>query len=359
VADGAASGGDRAAMEARDIAADRLAEETTRSVARGDASALRDIERITEMRDPVVRNLLITQRYYELSLGFHALFGGDDANWCTFATWASKTAGRTIREEDVPGLVRGSLRALDLMSAFIGEGNLKVFKELAPEFARFLGEFHREDPMDMNRIAAFVGRLPEGRPEDGGQSLLREAFTNYYRAIYEKDDAARSRLIFLGNVQIGLHEQTRLQPNIEDALNAPVIAWLGDQSAGDGGLGSNLASAFRHAETRLLVSLEQPGRADLPLGEDLPREQIAASPKALLDLGESPELAGLVRRFDRAMASGEGSAANDWASLGDRMNFIVNLFRSHHEDATLFAAPFSRSAVRAIDARALPVNEVL
>lgn len=52
-----------------------------------------DVERIRAVGDPVLRNLQITQCYHELSA---AMAGrtGPGANWCTFATWASKQAGQ-------------------------------------------------------------------------------------------------------------------------------------------------------------------------------------------------------------------------------------------------------------------------
>src|SRR5262245_42975732 len=53
-------------------------------------------ERVSDIigvsNDPVLRNLLITQCYHDLSAGIAELLTGGNANWCTFATWASKTA---------------------------------------------------------------------------------------------------------------------------------------------------------------------------------------------------------------------------------------------------------------------------
>ena len=79
-----------------------------------------DVDRITTVSDPVIRNLQITQCYHELSA---ALPGrtGLSANWCTFATWASKQAGQTIRKEDLARLLEEALKkafgeaALDTM----------------------------------------------------------------------------------------------------------------------------------------------------------------------------------------------------------------------------------------------------
>jgi len=59
-----------------------------------------DVDRIAAVADPVIRNLRITQAYHELSAAMAARLG-PLANWCTYATWASKQAGRTIRKEDL------------------------------------------------------------------------------------------------------------------------------------------------------------------------------------------------------------------------------------------------------------------
>ena len=59
-----------------------------------------DVDRIARIADPILRNLQITQCYYEISQSA-AQWAGFSANWCTFATWASKQAGQTIRMEDL------------------------------------------------------------------------------------------------------------------------------------------------------------------------------------------------------------------------------------------------------------------
>ena len=59
-----------------------------------------EVERIAALTDPVQRNLQITQCYHELAVVLAERSGGG-ANWCCFATWASKQAGQTIRKEDL------------------------------------------------------------------------------------------------------------------------------------------------------------------------------------------------------------------------------------------------------------------
>ena len=55
---------------------------------------------------PVLRNLLITQCYHDLSEELGRVLGARNVNWCSYATWASKTAGRFIRNEEIPGMFR-------------------------------------------------------------------------------------------------------------------------------------------------------------------------------------------------------------------------------------------------------------
>src|SRR6476620_9412702 len=59
-----------------------------------------EVKQIASMPDPVVRNLRITECYFRLASAMTKRTG-QCANWCTFATWASKQAGQTIRGEDL------------------------------------------------------------------------------------------------------------------------------------------------------------------------------------------------------------------------------------------------------------------
>ena len=67
------------------------------------------IDSIASLAEPVLRNLQITQCYCELSAVF-AKRMGRFANWCTFAVWASKQAGQTIRREDLIRTLEAKLK---------------------------------------------------------------------------------------------------------------------------------------------------------------------------------------------------------------------------------------------------------
>jgi hypothetical protein len=92
----------------------------------------------------------------------------------------------------------------------VARGNLKVFVEIGLEFARY---FEAADP------AAFVEGLRPGDPPEG-QRYLRQAFARYEQARLEPDAKTRAELTLLANLEIGFHEQTRLQPEIRESLDA-------------------------------------------------------------------------------------------------------------------------------------------
>ena len=218
-----------------------------------------EIDRIAALTSPVNRNLQITNCYYELSTAF-ALRTGLVANWCTFATWASKQAGVTIRGEDLqrtledvlrkdPEIQRilsliamqskilGSEEAQQLQESALGKlirsaaarasdavarGNKKVFEEIGREFARFIATCLKDDVYKESTIVDFCRKFVPGPPPDG-QDYLGKAFTRYYTALFETDPKKRDELRLLANLEIGFHEQVRLQPEIAESLNAGLV----------------------------------------------------------------------------------------------------------------------------------------
>src|SRR5215213_5295875 len=79
-----------------------------------------DVNRITALVDPVIRNLQITLSYHELAVAMTARTG-IGANWCTFATWASKQAGQTIRKEDLARTFENLLQSVAFSAQSVPE----------------------------------------------------------------------------------------------------------------------------------------------------------------------------------------------------------------------------------------------
>jgi hypothetical protein len=373
------------------------------------APTVSDVDRIAALHDPVSRNLQITQCYSELSSAFAARTGGGPANWCTFATWASKQAGQTIRQEDLrraferlftrspdattvgdtalaavaglsakhgPDRVRDAMRqalmpdcAFERASDAVARGNLKVFEEIGREFARFLALPVTGAGVDPAELATFHETLRPGDPPDG-QRYLRQAFTAYAAAFLESDPKARAELILLANLAIGWHEQTRLQPEIAEALDAPfdepiklrrtlLLHLLGPRFGLAFRLLGELLPGRRTRVKTLLDELDRHSKqvahevltdvlmtlslADelLALGRDVP----GSFPPELRRI-DNADLHALLGRLDRTPDSTRGSAAHSWVSLSDRVNFIADLFRVYQDDPKLLGDPFTAEEMR-------------
>lgn len=367
------------------------------------------VRRISAISSPVIRNLEITHCYARLSTAM-VQRTGRCANWCTFATWASRQAGRTIRGEDLIETLRSRLdvgpqllhpfaslgRALlrrglfdpqtalgrltaqlhtpfdafERTSDAVGRGNRKVFDEIGYEFARFLNEVPPDADVESAQLRAFLAGLRPGEPPDG-QRYLRQAFTHYVRSAAAPDPSTSVELIVLANLEIGMHEQTRLQPEIRESLDAPYAvkqdlgrrlllalfpSWRGRiprvLAAPAGVLGSGaqrrVAGIVREIITRSLMVMALPGRV-LALGAHMGEP----FPEALRELHDA-ELIALLDRFEPVAPARDDSTARDWSSFDQRMHYIAHLFRAFHLHEELLAAPFTADQVRAFTAGEIP-----
>lgn len=374
-----------------------------------------EIERIAALDDPILRNLQITQAYHELASGL-AIWLPGGANWCAVATWASRQAGQSIRREDLrrtlERLVRESREALEAAQALeaegaairedateslagaltalrdalspaaaferaadaVARGNRKVFEEIGLAFARFL-VLLGSGPPDDKALAAFVENLRPGDAPDG-QRLLRDAFTHYARALTATDGKTQAELMLLANLEIGFHEQTRLQPEIREAMDAPVYEpgalrhRLFDELFPDPGSQLRLAAARlmgragplldardrladetqrlgRLVITEVMMTLELSGSRVLRLGEEL-RADIPPPLRTLAN----PDLRELLARVEPK--PGAPRAVADWSELPARMRFIADLFRAYHSEGSLFAPPFTAAQTASLKAGQRP-----
>lgn len=368
-----------------------------------------DVEAIGADARPIPRNLRITQAYHELSVATATALGpGGGANWCTFATWASKQAGHSIRGDDLGRKIEDAFVASDVVPAVVARlrdvrraagrtidtehvlvalrdacaplltvtrvadavarGNKKVFDEIGAEFARLVTVLGSGG--DGTAFERFLDRLRPGDPPHG-QGLLAAAFRDYRRAAGLTEAKARAERMLLANARIGLHEQTRLQPEIVDALNAPVpdpatiARRLLDQVFADrrahrprwrealaevaGRVLEPLRAVVRRIVTEELMTFALPDGRVLRLGADL----TGSFPPSLAKL-EDPELVAFMRTVDPTPDSPAGSGAVDWADLADRMHMILDLFRQQQENPDLFRPPYTEEQVRLIAAGLTP-----
>lgn len=380
------------------------------------APSVAEVVRIVAISNRVIRNLEITECYSRLSHAMQACTGAA-ANWCTFATWASRQAGSTIRGEDLlkrfernlghqasvlaplQSLYRMLLRkglfepdtrlgkvvseihtpfdAFEAASEAVAKGNLKVFEEIGREFARFMATVPADAKHDSEEFRAFAAAFRPGPPPEG-QDYLKEAFAYYQQQRHEADPTIRAAGILLANLKIGLHEQTRLQPQIAAAVDAPLktvvdlggrvlrilfprsrewsekaqraAAWLIDWLAAK--LQAAAVKITREAVTEAMMVLALPNVV-LSLGRNL------EAPVPPVFNGKLPEaLNNLVKEYDPCLPGSSDCGAKDWCNLPQRMHYILHLFRAYAEDNSLFTRPFTEEQVARFRAGIVPEGEL-
>lgn len=376
-----------------------------------------ELEAIAALPDPVQRNLQITLAYHDLTHALATRLGRKNVSWCAYATWASKTAGAFIRGErsslsvqeylERADYVRQALTRLnqvltwfnqtislkpaflasiidqitDEIATHVGHGNLIVFAEMGPLFSRFLETFADSTTYDEAELARFLADyfIP-GSVGGGGQDMLITAFTHYYEAMFATDAKERAELILLANLYVGYHEQTRLQGAITGAMEAPLelkietalvegthhwlqtnmprsaagLIWLAWQKPLRL-LARRIAADWRSILTRWFMTIKLPSET-LRLGHDVPRLDTGEMFPAELCQVQNPALLALLQELDGMPNSSQGSAANDWGCLRDRMNFVVDFFRSRQQDGRLYQQPFCDVQVAVIRAGGIPTG---
>jgi hypothetical protein len=320
------------------------------------------LDRILAVEHPETANRAITNGHYQLSLALDSVLGpGSGANFHTWAVWGSREAGRTIEQRDIPGLrsrvaVVGAAIGGALGSAFFGLGGTVVAALIVGGFAAVVA--HRElvqarraishgNRIVLDEIGGVTARFVAGgacgggpgqlktflgtlRPDAtavGGQDLLRGAFAAYHHARDEPDRSRRHQLVFAGNCLAVWHEHVRLQHDIAAALPS----WL------------------RRPITRRLLHFSV-GPEPLHVGHDLTPVEDHTWPSTLtdLDLPLAVAVVSTMRDPRRPADTFRGSAAADWTVLHQRMNYVVDLFRSRHLMAGTFDVPYPASSPHAV-----------
>lgn len=111
-------------------------------------------------------------------------------------------------------LLSGRRRAAELML----EGNRTVLEDIGSQTARFVTWFASAKDGDPDAFDRFLKGFRPGKTEQGGQDLLRRAFTHYYRAAQSTDVPEKQQECYFANCLAILHEHIRLQRYISGAL---------------------------------------------------------------------------------------------------------------------------------------------
>ena len=378
-----------------------------------DAPSVQEIDAIAAMTDAAVRNVWITWSYYRLNQAMVEITGRADLSWCGFAVWASKTAGRFIRQEEVDPLIqewitratakageptmvvarllgfhfdkpavgappsghfsiwRFAAKVLADVGGEIGGGNQDVFHHIAPPFARLIELWQtRGGTLRPEDRAAFLASLDD--PADPQREFLTKAFAAMFDAVAEQNPRRRAQLMLQANALVGCAEQTRVQPFIVKSMNAPIedlfdaklgmhlrdrflrsIAWVLHWWLGR--LAPALDAEFDMISTRLMMTLNVPG-ASLHLGQPvppLPDGQMYPAALTTLDTPDPEALVASLKAADAAL-----SAASDWVNYDQRMKYIAVLFRSRQQSSGLWDVPFTKAQIEQLKAGKLPQGQL-
>jgi hypothetical protein len=364
------------------------------------------VRAVLDIDDRVLRNYWITQSYADLSLALAALLAPDSANWCTFATWASRTVGENLRGEGLPDWLRervvqdngmmGAMaeanarparrvglvhhvttdRIMDVVRDAFGatalnlsEGNSVVFAEIGLAGARFVAAYGAAAPRDTAR-ASVLDACAAATPFEG-VNRLQAGFSFWCDAMETDDVRLRSQRIMAGSVQLGAHEQNRLQAAVAASMDMGAnqmatrlaqnllkraawlrpLVWVVEHTLAP--VTDSIARVWDDVMTEFVGAADTPD-GKLRLGHDVP--SLPGRPFLSPDLvaPRMPELETLLHRFDRSSGDGHGSAADNWVAFDDRMNFIVNLFLSRHHHPPMFDPPFPADVVAQLEAGTIP-----
>jgi hypothetical protein len=164
---------------------------------------------------------------------------------------------------------------------------------------------------------------------------LRGAYRHYYDASRAADADRRDEFMLCGNLLAILHEHERLEPYIDESVPRPLRRFVTSHVLG-----------FTVGAEAMKVSRDVTSRGAAPFPETL----------RTIENHELESLLSGPQGWDRTPNSLAGSGARDWTKLSDRMNFIVDLFRSRQTDPDLFRAPFSPEQRDAIMAGRVPAG---
>jgi hypothetical protein len=242
-----------------------------------------------------------------------------------------------------------------------------------------------EMPMHLNRRRAASEVLAPG-----DVAVLQNAVAPYFQVLtaglsrtgLDSDRRKlRAELILLGTIRTLGYEQRRVQPvyqrnfaYVPDALrevlavrmlgrSARLLHAMRKPSERLHAASTFFDEAFQIAATRTVFSLAV-GTEDVGFGRDIPlppaanpllrslqppadqdRYAIGAFfPKDLLTLHHRPTWAAM-QQYDRSNGQGARTAVNNWLRYGERLNFLVNLFRSRQQMTALYDIPRATPAI--------------
>jgi hypothetical protein len=204
-----------------------------------------EVEAICKIDDHSYRNRWIVYAYHDLSQRLRPILG-ENASFCTFATWSSRIIGEQIRTDmrnshllrlrdstRIPRWLKWVFRPLFLfekawrdrthssVGQVMGYGNRMIFHEIAYELSRFVDTYREsgpDTPWEEYRDGIAVLPVTDLFPA-ANLTRFQEGMHCYYRARSEKDPARKAELVLQGTILISSYEQARVDSVLRAALS--------------------------------------------------------------------------------------------------------------------------------------------
>jgi hypothetical protein len=360
-----------------------------------------DVEKICKLTNDVYRNRWITFAYWNISRRLKKLTG-DNANWCTFSTWSSRTIGENLRidkptrriddliydEEtsisvrDHPWVLRlqylVTTRDKEAAQLALALGNRLIFHEIGYAMIQLLEWIERNPDADFQAWQSYRQLNVNAYPDIPKLFPLKDedefwdGLDTYVLASRAQTERTKAQLVLRGNVLLVAYEQKRLEPILKVALepfpghfvrvvqaNPHAEAELSIPPGGkpwaqrdDCRVLKTIAEQFASFLTRYVMTLDAPLFAwairPLRLGRGIPRPDTRDTPYPPYLETLDGDVATLFEEHDLTGGAPERCGAHNWTDLADRMNHIVNLFRVGQQDPNLYR-PLPDADLRALD----------
>lgn len=203
-------------------------------------------------------------------------------------------------------------------------GNAAVWIEVGSAFANFGIHYGNLTGPDVDRNARFNATFCS----DVVCTELKNAMQWYYRGLFEPSPKLRQEYFCAANAQVGQAEQTRLQPYIAGALVSNYTFTI---------FGQTFTFPTEALVTHFMITLMFPDEW-LVASQDVPLLNGVMFPPPVATL-TNPEVLSTYLFFYNRSNSLTGTGASDWYSLGQRLRFVVPLFRRSQQDTKLVTCP--------------------
>ena len=332
---------------------------------RADDGMLANGELLLAYPDRAERNEAVTQQYHDLSTAMSGIVGTDNANWATFAVWASDEIGRNL--DGTTGIALGEAAFGD-PKFWLSKGNSMLISDIGPGFQYFTETFANGQNRDMsfdqywsNFQQAFAGRgISYLEGGSGDRELdMKNAFKAYYESMQLNDQqqaggspaeqaersARQADLMLYANTLVGLQEQEIVQGDIENGLSAPLAG------AADA-IGIPVDAIAAHFLDFHLPSVDGTGERRIDTDHDIEQQAGRVDPtgtrfttadgqEIVLDTALRERLASLPGDSDGGADEYDiaNSGTDRWQDYGERMGSIYHLFANFQQYDALFGNP--------------------